>query len=214
MNTLDLVMSAHNWRYATKKFDPSRKIDETTWKAIESSLILTPSSYGLQPWKFVIVQNPSLRQELLGHSWKQNQVVDCSHLVVFLAKEKMDEDHIDSYIQSIVNLRGVNAESLEGYKKMMVGDLVKGGRSKVIEEWATNQVYIALGNLMTTCALLSVDACPMEGIVPSKYDEVLKLSGSGFKTKVVCPIGYRSSDDTYQNLKKVRFDQSRLVQYL
>ncbi len=207
-------ISAHTWRYATKKFDASKKIDEATWKLIEDSLVLTPSSYGLQPWKFFIVQNMDKRQELMQASWKQGQVVDCSHMVVFVIKEKLDEGHIDSYLNSIVDTRGVTRESLEGYKKMMLGDLVNGARSQVITEWAARQAYIALGNLMTSCAVLGIDACPMEGIDPKKYDQILGLEGSGWKPVVACPIGYRDSQDKYAETKKVRFKNSEVVKFV
>lgn len=208
------LLQAQNWRYATKKFDAQKKIDDVTWNAIEDSLVLTPSSYGLQPWKFFIVQNMEKRTELMAASWKQAQVVDCSHMVVFVIKEKLDEEHIDQYLKSIVDTRGVDPASLEGLKKMMLGDLVKGARSQVITEWAARQAYIALGNLMTTCALLGVDACPMEGIDPKKYDQILGLEGSGWKTVVACPIGYRAADDKYSSMKKVRFSNSEVVKFI
>lgn len=212
--SLDKLLEAQKWRYATKKFDTTKKIDESTWKVIEDSLVLTPSSYGLQPWKFLIVQNVEKRTELMAASWKQAQVVDCSHMVVFVIKEKLDEEHIDKNLKAIVDTRGVDPASLEGLKKMMIGDLVNGARSQVISEWAARQAYIALGNLMTTCALLGVDACPMEGIDAKKYDQILALEGSGWKTVVACPIGYRATDDKYASLKKVRFQNSEVVKVI
>lgn len=212
--SLDKLLEAQKWRYATKKFDTTKKIDESTWKVIEDSLVLTPSSYGLQPWKFLIVQNAEKRTELMAASWKQAQVVDCSHMVVFVIKEKLDEEHIDKNLKAIVDTRGVDPASLEGLKKMMIGDLVNGARSQVISEWAARQAYIALGNLMTTCALLGVDACPMEGIDAKKYDQILALEGSGWKTVVACPIGYRATDDKYASLKKVRFQNSEVVKFI
>lgn len=208
------LLQAQNWRYATKKFDATKKLDDQTWKTIEDSLVLTPSSYGLQPWKFFIVQNMEKRQELMAASWKQAQVVDCSHMIVFVVKEKLDEEHIDQYLKTIVDTRGVEPSSLEGLKKVMLGDLIKGARSQVITEWASRQAYIALGNLMTTCALLGVDACPMEGIDPKKYDQILGLEGSGWKTVVACPIGYRAADDKYSSMKKVRFSNSEVVKFI
>ncbi len=208
------IVELQNWRYATKKFNPSKKIDDKSWKAIEDSLVLTPSSYGLQPWKFYVVQNPEIRNELMAASWKQAQVVDCSHLIVFVIKEKLDEAHIDSFLKSMVDTRGGDLAALDGYKKMMMGDLVTGARSQVIGEWAARQAYIALGNLMTTCAFLGVDACPMEGINPKKYDEILGLTGSGWKTVVACPVGYRANDDKYSSLKKVRFKNSEVVTFV
>lgn len=212
--SIEKVLEAQKWRYATKKFNPQKKIDDQTWKVIEDSLVLTPSSYGLQPWKFFIVQNMEKREALKAASWKQGQVVDCSHMVVFVIKEKLDEAHIDANLQAIIDTRNVTQDSLAGLKKMMLGDLVNGPRAQVIAEWAARQAYIALGNLMTTCALLGVDACPMEGIDPKKYDEILGLEASGWKTVVACPIGYRADDDKYAQIQKVRFKNSEVVTFI
>lgn len=213
MNTTSLI-EALNWRYAVKKFDHQKTISPTHWQALEESLILTPSSYGLQPWKFIVVTNKGLRQKLTAVSWNQKQVEDCSHLVVFAVKEKMDEAHVQSFIDQMVKVRGIEASSIEGYRKMMVGDVVTGPRGKVAFEWAARQAYIALGNFMTSCAILNIDTCPMEGIDPSKYDEILGIAGTGWKTVVACPAGYRATDDHYANSKKVRFSRETLIQHL
>lgn len=212
--TNESLLEALNWRYATKKFDASKKIEATTWKALEQSLVLTPSSYGLQPWKFVVITDKEVMKKLTPLSWNQKQVEECSHLVVFTVKEKMDEAHVESFIQSMATTRGIDANSLAGYKKMMIGDVVNGARSKVALEWASRQAYIALGNFMTSCALLGVDTCPMEGIQPEKYDEVLGLVDSGYKTVLACPAGFRAADDNYSALKKVRFKNEELVRYI
>lgn len=204
---LDLL----EWRYATKKFDPTKKINAETWSMLEKALVLTPSSYGLQPWKFIVVQDQALREQLKAASWNQTQVTDCSHHVVFVMKEKMDEEHITKFIEKTASVRGQDAVTLEGYKKMMIGDLVKGPRSERISEWAARQVYIALGNFMTTAAVLGVDTCPFEGIEPEKYDTLLGLSGTGWKTVCACPAGYRSAEDKYASAKKVRFDLKDLI---
>jgi len=209
--TNEKLIESLNWRYAVKKFDANKKIDEKTWSALEDSLVLTPSSYGLQPWKFLIVTNPEKKQQLTAVSWNQKQVEDCSHLVVFVVKEKMDEEHVQKFIEQTAKVRGIDAQSLEGYKKMMVGDVVNGPRGKNSFEWASRQAYIALGNFMTSAAVLGVDTCPMEGIDPAKYDEILGLVGSGWKTVVACPAGYRSPEDKYEQLKKVRFDTKDLI---
>lgn len=210
LSNADLI-STLEWRYATKKFDKEKKIDEKTWKTLEEALMLTPSSYGLQPWKFIIVQNADLRKELQKASWNQSQVTDCSHHVVFVIKEKMDEAHISKFIEQTAKVRNQDISTLEGYKKMMIGDLVNGPRSEMISEWAARQAYIALGNFMTAAAVLGVDTCPFEGIEPLKYDEILKLTGTGWKTVCACPAGYRSNDDKYAEAKKVRFDAKDLI---
>ncbi|MBP9682564.1 MAG: NAD(P)H-dependent oxidoreductase [Bacteriovorax sp.] len=209
--TPEKLIESMEWRYATKKFDPTKKINEKTWELLERALILTPSSYGLQPWKFIIVQDPQLKEKLKASSWNQSQVTDCSHHVVFAIKEKLDEAHIDHYIHQIAKVRGQEAASMEGFKKMMMGDLVSGSRSKVISEWAARQTYIALGNFMTAAAVIGVDTCPLEGIDPVKYDEILGLTDSGWKVVVACPAGYRAIDDKYSSTKKVRFDAKDLI---
>ena len=215
MNELktEKLIEALEWRYATKKFDATKKIDEKTWASLEKALILTPSSYGLQPWKFIIVQNQLIKDQLKAVSWNQTQVSDCSHHVVFVIKEKMDEAHITHFIEQTAKVRDMDASTMDGYKKMMIGDLVQGPRSKVISEWAARQAYIALGNFMTAAALVGVDTCPLEGIDPVKYDEILGLSDTGWKTVCACPAGFRAEDDKYASAKKVRFDASEVIVY-
>ena len=206
------LIEALNWRYAVKKFDPSKKIDESTWKTIEDALVLTPSSYGLQPWKFIVITDKAVMQKLTFASWGQKQIEECSHLVVIAVKEKMDEEHVNHYVKSIIDQRGVDPLELEGLRKMMISDIVNGPRSEVAFEWAARQAYIALGNLLTVTAVLGVDTCPMEGINPAKYDDIIGLSGTGFKTVVACPVGYRSVDDKYSKVKKIRFPNSEMIQ--
>lgn len=205
------LVEALNWRYATKKFDPTKKIDAKTWSSLEEALILSPSSYGLQPWKFIVVENQEIKNKLKEVSWNQSQVSDCSHHVVFAIKEKMDEEHISHFIEQTAKVRGMDPSVMDGYKKMMVGDLVSGPRSQTISEWAARQAYIALGNFMTAAAMIGVDTCPLEGIDPGKYDEILGMKGSGYRVVVACPAGYRAEDDKYAQSKKVRFESSELI---
>jgi nitroreductase len=209
MNSQKLLDSL-SWRYATKHFDPSKKLDEKTWQALEKSLILSPSSYGLQPYKFILVQDQNLRKKLRVHSWNQPQIEDSSHLIVFLGKKTMDENYIENYVNLIAAKREIPVSALNDYKKMMVDNLVDGGKD--ILNWSGKQAYIALGNLLTSAALLEVDACPMEGMDVEKYDEILGLEESDYTTLCVCALGFRSADDKYQNLKKVRFDEEKLVE--
>jgi nitroreductase len=201
------------WRYATKKFDATKRIDPITWAALEEALVLSPSSYGLQPWKFVVVTDPALKAKLRPVSWNQAQVEDCSHHVVFLVKKDLGLPEIERFVDRIAEVRGVTRESLEMYRGFMVGDLAEGPRSKVINEWAARQVYIALGNFMTAAAMLGVDTCPMEGLDPAKYDEILGLEGSGWATLCACPAGYRAADDKYATLAKVRFKAEDLIEH-
>jgi nitroreductase len=214
MSKTQFLLEALNWRYATKVFDATKKIPADVWETLEKSLILTPTSYGLQPYKFLIVQNPAVRTALLPNSWGQKQVVDCSHYVVLLARTEMKEADVDRFIARISQVRGIPAESMSAYRGMMLGDVVNGPRGKTAHEWATRQAYIALGNLMTCAAVLGVDACPMEGIAPAEYDKILKLEGSGYKTVVACALGYRATADKYAALTKVRYDAKDIIQYV
>jgi nitroreductase len=208
------LLQALEWRYATKVFDPAKKIPADTWQTLERALVLTPTSYGLQPYKFLVINNPAKRAELVPHSWGQKQVVDASHFVVFTAKMKMTETDVNKLIQRTVEIRKLPADALNAYRGMMLGDVVNGPRGKIAHEWATRQTYIALGNLMTCAAVLGVDACPMEGLVPAEYDRVLKLDGSGYATVVACALGYRSPDDKYAKLAKVRYDTKDIVRQI
>jgi nitroreductase len=204
------ILTALNWRYATKVFDPAKKIPAETWAALEESLILTPSSYGLQPWKFLIVQDAELREQLVAHSWRQRQVADCSHLVVMAVKKAYSPEDLDAFITRMSEVRGGTAEALAGFRKMVAGTQAQGYMTK---EWAKMQAYIALGQFMTSCALLGIDTCPMEGFVPAKYDELLGLEAQGLTTAVLCPAGYRHADDRYASLPKVRFTNADVIEH-
>ena len=208
----DTLIAALNWRYATKVFDPSRKISDADLKILEQSLVLTPSSFGLQPYRFLVVTDPQLKARLREVSWGQSQVTDCSHLVVFLARKQMTEADVDHYIQRIAQVRNDQPENLASYKGMMVGTLVTGPRAATVAEWAARQAYIALGQFMASAALLGLDSCPMEGLDAAKYDEILGLEHTPFHTVVACPVGYRAEGDKYASLAKVRFPVEELVE--
>ena len=205
------LRDALNWRYATKKFDAGRPIPEDRWAALEESLVLTPSSYGLQPWKFLIVTDAEVRRSLMPHSWNQPQPVDCSHFVVFAAKTSVDEAYVDRFIARTAEVRGIPPAALAGYRNMMVGDLVQGPRAAQVAEWAARQAYIALGQFMGSAAFLGIDTCPMEGIVPAEYDRLLGLEGSGYTTVVACAAGYRAAEDKYATASKVRYPASEVI---
>ena len=211
MSQTKQLLDALQWRYATKVFDATKKIPADVWSALEQSLVLTPTSYGLQPYHFLIVQDAAKRAELLPNSWGQKQVVDCSHFIVFTARTEMKEADVDRFVKRSAEVRGVPAESLAAYRGMMLGDVVNGPRGKIAHEWAARQCYIALGNLMTAAAVLGVDACPMEGINPPEYDKILGLAGTGYKTVVALALGYRAASDKYASLAKIRFETSELV---
>ncbi len=210
----DKVLEALNWRYATKKFDPARKIPAEIWNVLEQSLVLSPSSFGLQPWKFLVVQKPELRQKLSAVSWGQTQPIDCSHFVVFLGQKGLNAEDTDRYLNRSVELRGGTVEALKGYRDVIVGSLEKARAGGYLDVWQSRQVYIALGEFMTAAALLGVDTCPMEGLDASKYDEILGIDTSKWGTLCACPVGYRAADDKYATAKKVRYATNELVSYI
>lgn len=204
------LLDALNWRYATKVFDASQIIPADTWSALEESLVLTPSSFGLQPWKFLVIQDKALRESLVPHAWGQRQVADCSHLVVMTVKKSLSVADIDAFLARIVEVRGGTADALLGYRKMMLGSHEQGFMST---DWAKKQAYIALGQFMAACALLKIDTCPMEGFVGSKFDEILGLEAQGMTMAVLCPAGYRSADDKYAVIPKVRFAAKDMIEH-
>ena len=212
MKTIDAPISSEqllerlDWRYATKQFDPQRKIDGETWNALEEALRLSPSSGGLQPWKFIVVTDPAVREKLVPASFGQTQIRDASHLVVFAAKKNFNEADVDAHIQKTAEVRGVSTESLAGLRNMLVGGIVNAMDPAARQAWAARQSYIALGTLLTSAALLGVDATPMEGFVPAQYDAILGLAEKGLTTTVICALGFRSENDAYAGLPKVRFE--------
>jgi len=208
----ETLLEALRWRYATKVFDPARKIAPEVWSVLEESLVLTPSSFGLQPYRFIVVTDPALKAKLRPASWGQAQVTDCSHFVVFTGKRRMTAEDVDHYIQRISEVRGMKPEDLAGFRAMMLKTLVEGGRASSAAEWAADQVYIALGQFMTTAALLGLDTCPMEGLDPAQYDAILGLEGTPYRTVVACPVGYRGEGDKYGALPKVRFPAQELLE--
>jgi nitroreductase len=208
------VLAQLQWRYAVKKFDPSKKIPADAWDVLEQSLILTPSSFGLQPWKFFVVENPALRQELLANSWNQPQVVEASHLVVLAIKKEMGDAEVDRYIQDMSDKRNVPIDGLAGLNKMIKGFMANPDKGFTTDEWAIRQVYIAIGQFMTSAAMLGIDTCPMEGFNPAKYDEILGLTAQGYASVLVCPAGYRAADDKYAVMPKVRYDRSEVIGHI
>jgi nitroreductase len=209
--TTETVEQALSWRYATKKFDPTKIIAAPEWSALKASLIKAPSSFGLQPWKFIQVSDRALREKIRASAWNQPQVVDASHLVVLAAKASVGADEINTFISAMAKDRGIPEEALKEYKGMMMGFLVPPPPGFNVEDWATRQVYLALGMLLTSSALLGVDACPMEGFVPPQVDEILGLTSTGYSAKVICALGYRSADDKSATAKKVRYAESELI---
>lgn len=204
------LLAQLNWRYATKQFDPNRKVSAEDWATIEEALLLTPSSGGLQPWKFIVVTDPSVRAKLLPASYGQAQITDASHLVVFAGKKNFGETDVDAHLKHLADVQGVPVESLAPFRAMLVGGIVQSLDESARTAWARNQAYIALGNLLTSTALLGIDACPMEGFDRAQYDEILGLSEKGLASAVIATVGYRLPTDKYAAAPKVRFPKEQI----
>ncbi|MEM8602536.1 MAG: NAD(P)H-dependent oxidoreductase [Cyanobacteria bacterium P01_H01_bin.121] len=210
----DYVLQQLQWRYATKKFDATKQIPEPTWDILEQSMVLAPSSFGVQPWKFFIVRDPALRQQLLEHSWKQVQVVDASHLVVFAIKKDVGPADIDRYIARMAEVQQSELEKLAGFGNVVKGFLANPPYPLEVNAWSTRQVYIALAQFMVAAAMLGIDTCPMEGFIPDQYDEILGLAAQGYHAVVVCPAGYRSAEDKSAARPKVRYPREQVIEYI
>jgi nitroreductase len=202
-----------NWRYATKKFDSTQKINQQDLETILEALRLVPSSYGLQPLKYLIIENRELRIALKEASWNQSQVTDASHLLVICCHIDTTSEDIDNNILLTSKTRKIEHEKLTGY-----GDFVKRTISQLTlaekTQWNEKQAYIALGVLLHTLAALRIDSTPMEGFDSEKYDAILNLTQQGLKSVLVCPIGYRSEEDNTQHLKKVRKNVLHITEFI
>ncbi len=199
-----------NWRYATKKFDNTKVIPETTFNDLLDVLRLSPSSFGLQPWKFVVIKDQSLRKELRKYAWDQPQITEASHLIVLCAKTGMDEDYVKDFILRTAQSRGIPAVDLGGYQDMILG-FVKSLNEDNLAHWMARQVYIALGVLLAESAHHRIDSCPMEGFDAVKFDEILNLKDAGLHAIVLCGLGYRTADDPYAKLAKIRFEANEIL---
>ena len=206
----DTLRSALQSRYATKLFDPDRKLDDAAWSALVDSLVLAPSSFGLQPWRFYVVKDPATRASLRGASWNQSQLTEADRLVVIASRTDMTAADIDAWMDCLAQCQGKSAGELTAYRGMIDGFVAAlDGPAK--HDWNTRQCYIALGQLMTSAAVMGIDTCPLEGIDKAAYDRILGLEKSGYATAVACAVGYRSADDKYATAPKARFARDHVV---
>lgn len=198
-----------NWRYATKKFDATKKIATEDLNTLKEAIRLSTSSYGLQPYKVLIVENPELRSQLQQAAWGQSQVVDASHLIIFANETNFGEEGINNYFQNVSETREVPVESMKAYM-----DFMKSAITSLPEEarniWTAKQTYLALGNLLNAAAELKIDVTPMEGFAPDKVNEILGLEALGLNASVMATIGYRHEEDATQHYKKVRKSNNEL----
>jgi nitroreductase len=207
------VINALNWRYAVKQFNPEKKVSKEDLDTILAAVRLAPSAYGLQPLKILVVENPELRAELRSFSYNQPQVTDASHLLVLCTFNEINEEIIKGMIEFTAEARGKEVVELSRYHEFLKGAILPMDTEEM-KKWNDHQVYIALGHLLQTCAHLRIDSTPMEGFDPVKYDEILGLTEKGLKAVLVCPLGYRSEEDGYQHLKKVRKPLDKYVLYI
>lgn len=201
------------WRYATKKYDTSKKVSEQNMGQIKEAIQLTATSYGLQLFKVLDIKDKSLRDKLKPASWGQSQITDASHLLVFCGYADVKDEHIDEYMSLKADMQNLELEKLQGYSDF-IKDKMKEFPVEFKQVWTAKQTYIALGNAMSACAELKIDSTPIEGFEADAYNKILGLSEKGLKADVLLAIGYRSDEDVTQHGAKVRKPIDRLFSTL
>ena len=199
MNIIDSL----KWRYAVKKFDTNKDLSEIQIETLKEAFNLTATSYGLQPLKLVIIKNKKIQEKLLPFSWNQQQILQASHLLVICIKDNYTTKEVENYFNLVQKIRNTPDEVINPFKKFLTAEIAKKTQEELYVS-NKNQAYIALGNLLTVCALQEIDSCPMEGFTPDKYDEILDLTKDNLKSVLVLPVGFRASDDYMKDLTKVR----------
>jgi nitroreductase len=192
-----------NWRYATKKFNSEKKISNSDLEILKEAIQLSSSSYGLQPYKVLIIENEEIRKQLQPASWGQSQITDASHLFVFASETNVDAEYITRYADNMAKTRNIPFDSVKGYADFMIGNISTLTPEKQLI-WAQKQAYLALGNLLNAAAELKIDVTPMEGFLPEQYNEILGLKEKGLHATLVATIGYRHDEDDSQHYAKVR----------
>lgn len=203
------ILSDLRWRYATKKFDETKELSSDKIDRLIEAFNLTATSYGLQPLQLGVIQNKALQKELIAHSFNQQQVGQAAALLVICIEKNIDEQYISNYFKRVHEVRQTPDEVLASFRSFLIDSFGKKSQED-IEKWASKQAYIALGTLLTVCAVEKIDSCPMEGFQSDKYDEVLNLREKGLKSVLVLPIGYRAADDMFSSLEKVRKESSQV----
>lgn len=203
------IVDAMKWRYATKQFS-SQKLTEEQLLFLEETIRMAPSSFGLQPWKLIVVQNPEIREKLKAAGYNQAQITESSALFVFAVEKTIDANFVQKFVDNIVVTRGVTEEMIADYKNMMNGSISSKTDSQK-QEWAARQAYLALGTLLTAAAIESIDVCPMEGFDPGAFDQILGLSDKGLATVVIAAVGFRAEEDAFQSYAKVRRSKEEMI---
>lgn len=197
------------WRYATKKFDASKKISASDFEILKEAIRLSSSSYGLQPYQVIIVENIELRKQIQPVAWGQSQIVDASHLFVFANIINFGEEGIDAYLNNMIKTRGLSPEAVSGYGGFMKSKILPLPQEDK-NAWTSKQTYLALANLMNAAAELKIDVTPMEGFEPEKVNEILGLNQIGLNATLLAPVGYRHEEDATQFYAKVRKSNEEL----
>lgn len=200
---MNKLITALNWRYATKAFDSNKKLTDEQLQLLKNAIQLAPSSYGLQPYQIIVVSNQEIKEQLKAAAYGQSQLADASHVFVFARTKNFSSEHVDEYADNIVKTRGTSIESIKGFVDVMKST-VDSRSQEELANWNARQAYISLGILLQTASLTAIDACPMEGFDNSKFDEILGLDEKNLTAVVIAPVGFRSEDDLYQHFQKVR----------
>ncbi len=205
------IINNLNWRYATKRYDSEKKIPRETIDLLQEALRLAPTSYGLQPIKFLFIENTGIREKLFEYSYNQRSITDASHLIVIAAHKEIEAQEIDKYMLNTASTRGLSIDQLSGYSDFLKRTIgTQTPEQKAV--WAQKQAYITLGVLIDTCAQLRIDATPIEGFDTREYDRILNLDERGLSSTLVIPIGFRHPEDTTQHWKKVRKSKEELFE--
>ena len=203
------IIEALKWRYATQAFGTEKKLSEAEVDTVLEALRLAPSSFGLQPWKFIVVNNKEIRAKLREAGYGQPKITDASHLIVLAIRKNIDDAFVDKYVELTAQTRNVTVESLKGFGDAMKGSIIALA-PEARNEWSTRQVYLALGVLLAAAAAEGIDAGPMEGFDPKKFDEILGLEALGLETKVIVALGHRAPTDVMALAHKVRFPREEV----
>jgi nitroreductase len=204
------IIKQLKWRYACKKFDASKKLSDKKINKLKKAFNLTATSFGLQPIKMIVIKDAKIKNTLLEHAYFQEQITTCSHLLVLCVDTKINSDTIDKYFDLEKKVRGTSEDIIGQYRKQLKDSFAEQSK-ETKEQSAIYQTYIALGNLMTVCAIEKIDSCAMEGFNPTKFDEVLNLKSLNLKSVLLLPVGYRAEDDFMSTLKKVRKPLSKII---
>jgi len=206
------IIEQLKWRYATKSFDKTKKLTVDQLHLLLEAVNLSASSYGMQPFEVMVIENQELKDRLRIFSGDQSQVSDASQLIIFAARNNLSPLHVNEYMQRIMSVRGVSYDSLTDYRNRIVKSISSKSQETLLQ-WASRQIYIALGFLLVTAAVEEIDACPIEGFEKEMYDEILGLKEKGLSSVVMAAVGYRSEDDKYQFKPKVRKSIKELITF-